>query len=85
MFGFSGSTRATQLRIRGRQEPNANTIPLVFGWLRDQRKGKWVLVLDGLDDDGFLHKIRTRSHDWLLGVGGSLRLVWAAAHRISST
>ncbi|KAL6230704.1 hypothetical protein BDW75DRAFT_234191 [Aspergillus navahoensis] len=54
---------ADRLRIRGRQDPKANIFVLVFEWLRDEQKGQWVLVLDNVDDGGFLHEAPARSHD----------------------
>ncbi|ORY62088.1 P-loop containing nucleoside triphosphate hydrolase protein, partial [Pseudomassariella vexata] len=45
---------ANYVKISGRQNPKANTFQLVHDWLRDERKGKWVLILDNLDDTGFL-------------------------------
>ncbi len=45
---------ADQVRIPGRQDPNANIFKLVENWLRDERKGKWISILDNVDDDKFL-------------------------------
>ena len=45
---------ANYLKIRGRQHPRADIFQLVHDWLRDERKGKWVLILDNADDAGFL-------------------------------
>lgn len=45
---------ADDLKIRGRSDPKANILQLVCDWLRDTRNGKWVLVLDNVDDAGFL-------------------------------
>ena len=39
---------AEQVKIRGRQDPQANLVQLV--WLRDPRHGPWLLILDNLDD-----------------------------------
>ncbi|KAJ5730155.1 P-loop containing nucleoside triphosphate hydrolase protein [Penicillium malachiteum] len=46
---------ADRARIPGRQDPKANIFKLVHYWLNDAKTGKWVLVLDNLDDDEFLH------------------------------
>ena len=64
---FSGYTRATQLRfeqsfrdianrvkISGRQNPKADIFQLVHDWLHDERKGKWIVILDNVDDASFL-------------------------------
>ena len=45
---------ANCVMISGRQNPKANIFQLVHDWLRDERKGKWVLILDNVDDAGFL-------------------------------
>jgi len=43
------------VKIPGRKTPGANIFQLVYDWLRDARRS-WVLVLDNLDDAGFLSK-----------------------------
>ena len=45
---------ANYVKIHGRQHPRADIFQLVHDWLRDERKGKWVLILDNVDDAGFL-------------------------------
>ncbi|KAF2184939.1 hypothetical protein K469DRAFT_779558, partial [Zopfia rhizophila CBS 207.26] len=45
---------ADQVKIPGRTNPKANIFKLVHDWLRDERKGKWVLILDNVDDADFL-------------------------------
>jgi hypothetical protein len=42
------------VKIPGRQNPSANIFELVRDWLRDERKGRWALILDNLDDADFL-------------------------------
>jgi hypothetical protein len=42
------------VKISGRQNPGANIFQLVYDWLLDGRNGKWVLILDNVDDAGFL-------------------------------
>ncbi|KAK3614866.1 hypothetical protein LTR22_027643 [Elasticomyces elasticus] len=53
---FELSIRDTldQLRVSGRHDPQANVFQLFRSWLRDVRKGKWLLILDNLDDARFL-------------------------------
>ncbi|KAJ5732374.1 P-loop containing nucleoside triphosphate hydrolase protein [Penicillium malachiteum] len=46
---------ADRAKIPGRQDPQANIFMLVHNWLNDAKTGKWVIVLDNLDDDKFLH------------------------------
>ena len=50
---------ADQVKIPGRQNPKANIFKLVENWLREGKRGKWVLVLDNIDDDELLHKLPT--------------------------
>ncbi|KAK5109370.1 hypothetical protein LTR85_002864 [Meristemomyces frigidus] len=42
------------VKIRGRDDPKANIFELVRGWLRGVKSGKWILVLDNVDDASFL-------------------------------
>jgi hypothetical protein len=49
---------ADRLMIPGRQKQTANIFQLVRDWLCDERKGKWVLILDNVDDAGFLVEAR---------------------------
>ncbi|KAJ5827894.1 hypothetical protein N7447_004657 [Penicillium robsamsonii] len=50
---------ADQAKIPGRQDPTANIFQLVESWLRDRKRVKWLLVLDNVDDDGFLRQPST--------------------------
>ncbi|KAJ5612510.1 Tetratricopeptide-like helical [Penicillium lagena] len=52
-------------RIPGRQHPKANVFKLLHDWLQDETKGKWVLILDNLDDEQSLHKISLVAQDGL--------------------
>ena len=45
---------ADDVKIFGRENAKRNIFQLVYDWLRDERKGKWVLVLDNADDARFL-------------------------------
>ena len=45
-----------QLKIPGRDDPKANVFKLFEAWLRDQRKGRWLLILDNADDARFLRE-----------------------------
>jgi hypothetical protein len=42
---------ADRVKIPGRQAHNVNIFQLVGNWLQDAGIGKWVLVLDNVDDD----------------------------------
>ncbi|KAI7205155.1 hypothetical protein KC365_g17711, partial [Hortaea werneckii] len=40
--------------IPGWNDPKSDAFALVYSWLRDERNGKWILVLDNVDDASFL-------------------------------
>lgn len=42
------------LKVPGRKDPQADIFQLFRGWLQDEQKGKWLLVLDNVDDADFL-------------------------------
>ena len=42
------------VKIRGRDGPKANIFKLVRDWLRSAKSGRWLLVLDNVDDASFL-------------------------------
>ena len=50
-FEQSFRALAEQLKLPGRQDPRANIFQLVENWLRDEKKGKWICVLDNVDDE----------------------------------
>ena len=37
--------------IPGRDDPDSDILQLVYEWLRDERNGAWLMVLDNADDD----------------------------------
>ena len=45
---------ANCVRIPGRYNKDANIFQLVHDWLHDNRKGRWLLILDNVDDASFL-------------------------------
>lgn len=46
-------TSLAQHRLKGLQPKTVNIFQLVYDWLRDERRC-WVLILDNVDDAGFL-------------------------------
>jgi hypothetical protein len=54
---------ANCVKIFGRQNPQANILQLVHDWLRSDRKGKWVLILDNVDDADILVKSQSTDQD----------------------
>ena len=54
---------ADRVKIPGRQDPKAHIFKLLHDWLHDESKGEWVLILDNVDDDQFLHEIPTAKQD----------------------
>ena len=53
---FEQSVRdiADELKLPGRKQPKENVFELFRSWLRDERKGKWLVILDNADDTRFL-------------------------------
>ncbi|KAJ5738046.1 hypothetical protein N7493_001201 [Penicillium malachiteum] len=47
---------ATQTGIQGQIYPGTNVFELVEAWLSSEESGKWVIVLDNVDDDRFLRE-----------------------------
>ncbi|KAL1603478.1 hypothetical protein SLS60_005065 [Paraconiothyrium brasiliense] len=45
---------ANQAKVRGRNDPQADVFKLVHDWLRDEKNGPWLLVLDNADDAAVL-------------------------------
>ncbi|KAK9846161.1 hypothetical protein MYU51_002992, partial [Penicillium brevicompactum] len=45
---------ADQIKIPGRQDAKVNIFKLVENWLLDEKIGKWVCILDNVDDDQLL-------------------------------
>ncbi|CZR68212.1 related to kinesin light chain [Phialocephala subalpina] len=66
---------ASCVKIPGWQNLQANIFQLVHDWLRDDRKGRWFLILDNVDDAGFLVKAQSTDQDEQTnGIGsGNLR------------
>lgn len=49
---------AEQVKILSRENPKADIFQLVDEWLRDEKKGKWVMVLDNADEATVLFETR---------------------------
>ena len=45
---------AEQVKVRGRKDPHADVFKLVHDWLRSEKNGRWLLVLDNADDAAVL-------------------------------
>ena len=45
---------ADHVKIPGRQDPKANVFRLVHDWLRDEKIGQWLLILDNVDNPDLL-------------------------------
>ena len=48
---------ADTVKVPGRRDPKADIFQLVSGWLRDESKGKWIMVLDNTDNAAVVSKI----------------------------
>ena len=51
------------IKIFGRHNPQANIFQVVHDWLRDERKGQWIIILDNADDASFLIDAHRTDHD----------------------
>ncbi|KAF2819475.1 hypothetical protein CC86DRAFT_246282, partial [Ophiobolus disseminans] len=49
---------ADRLQLPGRSDPKANVLRLVSEWLREEANGRWVVVLDNVDDIETFHPSR---------------------------
>ncbi|KAJ5514921.1 hypothetical protein N7463_004473 [Penicillium fimorum] len=47
---------ADRAKVPGREDRNSNIFQLFGNWLQDGKIGKWILVLDNVDDDELLRK-----------------------------
>ncbi|EMD87538.1 hypothetical protein COCHEDRAFT_1113263 [Bipolaris maydis C5] len=54
---------ADRLQLPGKDDPKANVLQLVRNWLRDERNGKWFMVLDNVDDVETFFPSRKRKRD----------------------
>ncbi|KAJ5929743.1 P-loop containing nucleoside triphosphate hydrolase protein [Penicillium verhagenii] len=45
---------ADRVKIPARKEPTANIFKIIHDWLANELNGKWVLILDNVDDSRFL-------------------------------
>ena len=49
---------ANHIEVPGRQDPKANVFRLVRDWLRDGKSGRWLLILDNVDNPDLLSEAR---------------------------
>ncbi|CEO58318.1 hypothetical protein PMG11_03049 [Penicillium brasilianum] len=56
---------AERVKIPGRDTPKSSSLKLLSDWLCDEKREKWLLILDNVDDDEFLHNC-TQSNQPLL-------------------
>ncbi|KAF2249838.1 TPR-like protein [Trematosphaeria pertusa] len=54
---------ADQAKVRGRNDLRADVFKLVHDWLRDEKHGKWLLVVDNADDADVLSQLPSSSKD----------------------
>jgi hypothetical protein len=47
---------AERVKIPRRQDPAADIFQLVGNWLQDLEGERWVIILDNIDEDEYLHK-----------------------------
>lgn len=41
-------------KIPGRDDPKTNTLELVSRWMKDERNGPWLMIVDNIDDSELL-------------------------------
>ncbi|KAM7210080.1 hypothetical protein V8F06_014537 [Rhypophila decipiens] len=41
---------ADTIKLPGRNQPKADIPQLVYGWLSNERNGRWIMILDSADD-----------------------------------
>jgi tetratricopeptide (TPR) repeat protein len=54
---------ADRLQLPGRSDLKANVLQLVSDWLRDEANGRWVMVVDNIDDVETFFPSRKRQRD----------------------
>ncbi|TIA54017.1 hypothetical protein D6C77_07913 [Aureobasidium pullulans] len=42
---------ADRLLLPGREDPKVDILQIVYAWLSDKRNGRWLMILDNVDDD----------------------------------
>lgn len=52
---------ADQAKVRGRRGPQVDIFKLVHDWLRDERNGPWLVVIDNADDTAVLQSSANNS------------------------
>jgi hypothetical protein len=62
-FEQSYRDTANCVKVPGRQNPKADIFQLVHDWLQYAGKRRWFLILDNVDDAGFLLKAQSAGHD----------------------
>jgi tetratricopeptide (TPR) repeat protein len=58
---------ADRLQLPGRSDPRANVLRLVRDWLRDEKNGRWVMIIDNADDIDVFFPSRKRQRDEVPG------------------
>ena len=57
-------TIADAVKLPSRNQPKANILQLVYGWLSNERNGRWIMVLDSADDrDVFYNPSSSDTHN----------------------
>ncbi|ERF72255.1 hypothetical protein EPUS_02142 [Endocarpon pusillum Z07020] len=69
---------ADRVKIPEWRSPKADMFKLVHDWLCDEKKGKWFLILDNVDDARFLVEASVTSQETQVGGSGSkfTRSLW---------
>jgi hypothetical protein len=62
---------AEHVKVRGRKDPQADVFKLVHDWLRNEKNGPWLLVLDNADDAAVLSPSLSNSQKSQADGGGN--------------
>ncbi|KAL8313074.1 hypothetical protein RB593_007337 [Gaeumannomyces tritici] len=46
---------ADVVKLPGRNQPKADVLQLVYGWLSNEQNGRWTIILDSADDGGVFY------------------------------
>lgn len=56
-------TIADNVKLRGRDQPKADILHLVYNWLSIEQHGKWLMILDSADDENVMFGANQHSSD----------------------
>ncbi|RYP03247.1 hypothetical protein DL764_005294 [Monosporascus ibericus] len=66
---------ADAAKIPGRNQPKADILQLVYQWLRNERNGQWLIVLDSADDVNVFYGTDEKAKQTVT-IGEGMRPLW---------